>query len=101
MPQYTIAHSGSCCFAFSKHFTPSSKLNPKHQFRPRLNQRCASDEAVDTRLVCVPRLNRSMTALAAREAIEFQNHTEQNYRPAAVVAHHKDRWCLDRLWLRL
>src|SRR6185437_10099850 len=60
MPQCTIAHSESYCPAFSKHFTPSSKLNPKHQFKPKLNQRCASGDGVEIARVCVPRLNWSI-----------------------------------------
>src|SRR6516164_7272784 len=60
MPQCTITHSGSHCCAFRKHFTPSSKLNPKHQFSPRSNQRWASTEVVEIFLVCVPRSKRSI-----------------------------------------
>src|SRR5947208_15187815 len=75
-----MTQSGSNSSALRKHFTPSSWLKPKHQFRPRSNQRCASAEDVWIFLVWTPRLKRSITRApdgrlrmmqAARERIYF------------------------------
>src|SRR6185437_8179127 len=60
MPQCAMTHSGSNSSALWKHFTPSSWLKPKHQFRPRSNQRCASADDVRTFLVWAPRSKRSI-----------------------------------------
>src|SRR5271154_846634 len=57
-----MTHRGSNSSALRKHLTPSVLLKPKHQFKPRLNQRCVSSDAVDMGLVWLPRLKRSIPA---------------------------------------
>src|SRR5882757_8524328 len=60
MPQCAMTQRGSNSSALRKHLMPPFLLKPKHQFKPRSNQRCASGEVVQIFSECVPRLNRSM-----------------------------------------
>src|SRR5580704_18580817 len=55
-----MTHSGSNSSAFRKHLTPSDLLKAKHQFKPRLNQRCASGEPTEMVLEWLPRSKRSI-----------------------------------------
>src|SRR6202042_3080928 len=57
-----MTHRGSDSSALRKHLTPSLLLKPKHQFRPRLNQRWVSGDTVEMALVWLPRLKRSIPA---------------------------------------